>query len=122
MNGDENNLPAEGYTLLLSMTQDRKASIVRREDGFERRVLWRCGRCRLVVGYEIEGADVMDMDVDEGQGNGKEWKGKVVYLLPGGIMSTDVMMGGKRGGEGRERSRVGEGDVDIRTGGVGVFE
>jgi len=39
----------------------------------------------------------------------------VIYLLPGGIMSTDVMMG-------RKGKRVGEGDVGIKRGGVGVFE
>ncbi len=43
----------EGYTILLGLVRDKKISIVRREDGFERRVLSRCVRCNLVVGYEI---------------------------------------------------------------------
>lgn len=87
---------------------------MRREDGFEKRVLYRCSRCRLVVGYELQTqiqsqGDAMDLD----KGKGREgYDGKVVYLLPAGIVSTGVMMG--------EGKRVGEEDVGI--GGVAVFE
>lgn len=82
------NLPPEGYTILLSMTLNRKVTIVRREDGFERRLLWRCGRCRLIIGYELDSV---------GDDTGKtEDVLKVIYLLPGGIMSTDAMTKGKK--------------------------
>ena len=71
----------------------------------------RCGRCRLIVGYELdaehyaafsgvgaigssEAASAMDVD-----GEGKEEKMKVMYLLPGGIMSTETMASGKKIGE-----------------------
>src|SRR3954447_19684738 len=43
-----------GSSLLLARMQDRKPTMVRREDGFEKRVLLRCGRCRLVVGYKLD--------------------------------------------------------------------
>jgi hypothetical protein len=109
---ESKDLPVEGYTLLLGMVQDKKAKIIRREDGFERRVLSRCGRCNLVVGYEILG-DGTAMDVD-GKGKEGEWFiGKIMYLLPGAVMSTEVMMSGKK---------LREEDVDIRKGGVAVFE
>ncbi|PKY04413.1 hypothetical protein P168DRAFT_343929 [Aspergillus campestris IBT 28561] len=43
-------------TILLSTTQpDRGSTIIRREDGFEKRRLIRCGRCRVVVGYFLDG-------------------------------------------------------------------
>ncbi|KAI9750642.1 MAG: hypothetical protein M1815_001677 [Lichina confinis] len=48
------NGPGQGYSLLLSTVQDRRPLIVRREDGFEKRWLWRCGRCRVVVGYQLD--------------------------------------------------------------------
>lgn len=99
--------------MTLGMNKDNKATIVRREDGFEKRVLWRCARCRLVVGYELMGQDRMDID----GGNGKEkegYKGKVMYVLPGSMMSTDVMAG--------EGKRPGEGDLDIRAAAVAAFE
>lgn len=59
--------------------------IVRREDGFERRRLFRCGRCGVGVGYEILG---------EGEGE-KGRKERVVYLLVGGLVKSEDM-----GGEG----------------------
>jgi hypothetical protein len=116
-------MPPEGYSMLLGMAPEKKVTIVRREDGFEKRILWRCERCRLGVGYELQTQLGEAMEVDGGQerggkGKGKEgeeYEGKVIYLLPGGIMSTDVMMG-------RKGKRVGEGDVGIKRGGVGVFE
>lgn len=108
--------------MLLSLTQDRKPTLVRREDGFEKRMLYRCLRCRLVVGYELLNQSTTGeaMDVDGGAGaEGEEgYKGKVIYVLPGGVLSTDFMV--NLGGEGGRK--IGEGDVDIGRGGVAVFE
>ena len=42
------------YTLLLSSTRDRAAKIITREDGFEKRYFWRCGRCKVVYGYQLD--------------------------------------------------------------------
>ncbi|EEQ91254.1 uncharacterized protein BDCG_06374 [Blastomyces dermatitidis ER-3] len=43
------------YTILLSTTiPDRKPTMIRREDGFEKRLLLRCGRCRVVMGYALD--------------------------------------------------------------------
>lgn len=109
-------MPAEGYSLLLGMNQDKKVTIVRREDGFEKRLLWRCMRCKLVVGYEITGSDSASRD---GKSRGKEgeYEGKVVYLLPNGILGTDIMVGGKK---------IAEEDVVLGVSGegkgVGVWE
>lgn len=64
--------------------------MVQREDGFERRRVWRCGRCGVVVGYEVER-----------QKGGKE-VGRVVYLLEGGLVETGEMVGGGGGGGGGE--------------------
>ena len=107
---------------------------MRREDGFEKRILYRCSRCSLIVGYELQSAlslptssdTNMDMDVDSGKGKGKEaekeYDGKILYILPGGMMSTEVL------GSGRKIGGFEEGDVGfVGTGtggrrGVGVFE
>lgn len=64
-----------------------------------------------MVGYEIVTArgGEMEMDVD-----GTGYTGRVMYILPGGVVGTDDMVRGRR---------VGEGDVDVlRKGCVGVFE
>jgi len=96
-----------GYTSLLSMTPDRRVTVIRREDGFEKRYLWRCGRCRLVVGYELDkehssgtakpsNAGTANMEGVLGSNNKISETVKVIYLLPGGIMSTEVMAEGKK--------------------------
>ena len=79
------------YSLLLNTTVDRKPVVVRRKDGFEKRWVRRCGRCRTGVGY------------------GLEEKGNVVYLLEEGLLETKVLKemaerekGGALGGENRE--------------------
>ena len=76
--------------------------IVRREDGFEKRSVRRCGRCRLVVGYMLVGGEGNAVGVGKGSGNGV---GKVVYLLPGGLVETGDVR--------REGWEMGEGDVAL---------
>lgn len=111
-------MPSEGYTLLVGLVLDKKVTIVRREDGFEKRLLSRCGRCALVVGYEILG-DGGATNSGKGKDEGG-YGGKVMYVLPSGVTSTEVMIKGigTRLGE----KRLGEEDVVIGKRGVGVFE
>ncbi|KAH8691492.1 hypothetical protein BGW36DRAFT_388422 [Talaromyces proteolyticus] len=87
------------YTIPLStLIPDAKPVIVRREDGFEKRVLHRCGRCRVVVGYEIDtplnlNARELDHDRDEEGGEDEEeeeeGRDRVFYLLPGSLVGTE---------------------------------
>ena len=56
--------------------------MVQREDGFERRRVWRCGLCGVVVGYEVE------------RHKGGKEVGRVVYLLDGGLVETGEMVWG----------------------------
>lgn len=85
------------YTILLSTTlPDRKHTVIRREDGFEKRLLLRCGRCRVVVGYVLDeeahrirpSTTAAATDGDEDKEEGRE---KVVYLLPGSLVGTEDM-------------------------------
>lgn len=64
--------------------------MVQREDGFERRRVWRCGRCGVVVGYEVE------------REKGVKEVGRVVFLLEGGLVETGEMLGGGDGGGGEQ--------------------
>lgn len=79
------------------------------------------------MGYEISSTkegDAMDLDSNDagekGKGKGQEegYTGKVLYVLPAGILSTDVMMAQAAIG-GR---RIGEDDVDVKRGALAVFE
>lgn len=76
------------YAILLNTTLDRSAVVIRSDDGFEKRYLQRCGRCQLVVAYQL----------DKSQYEGVEEIGRredVVYLLPGGLSDTEDMVAGK---------------------------
>ncbi|KAF7890263.1 hypothetical protein EAF00_008578 [Botryotinia globosa] len=117
--GDEwVSLPTYGYTNLLSLTKPNKQVIIRKEDGFEKRGVWKCGRCAVAVGYEVwvegsgSGSGSGKGKEVEGEGEG-EFEGKILYLLRGSLMSTAVMRSGKK---------VLEGDAEVLGTGVGVWE
>ncbi|EXJ92182.1 hypothetical protein A1O3_00732 [Capronia epimyces CBS 606.96] len=75
-------------SILLNIVSDRRPVIVRRDDGFEKRTLLRCGRCNLVVGYGLDQAHFETAEQDSGQQ-------RPMYLLPGGMLSTADMASGK---------------------------
>ncbi|KAM3065468.1 hypothetical protein ACMFMG_011643 [Clarireedia jacksonii] len=106
--------PAPLYTSFTSPnpTISAKPVIIRRqgEDGFEKRSLYRCARCAVVIGYEI-------VSESEGVGKAKEEEDeRVFYILPGALMSTDVMAS--------EKKVVREEEVEgvLRGEGVAVYE
>ncbi len=95
------------FAFLLGCLLDRKPIVVRRSDGFEKRYVQRCGRCKLVVGYQLDwaqfpitsGTDKSGQREDENQQQQTERRegrrADVVYVLPGGLMDTQEMCAGK---------------------------
>jgi hypothetical protein len=73
-------------SMLLSSSIDRKPLVVMREDGFEKRWLRRCDRCRVSVGYYLK--------VPDGEQPGKEG---VIYLFEEGLTETEVLRKGLEG-------------------------
>ncbi len=85
--GKEGHATDASLPSLLSNTRPaRKAIVVQMEDGWEKRRVWRCGRCALGWGYEIE--------IGEG-GEAKEKSQRVMYLLDGGLVETAAMVGAR---------------------------
>ncbi|KAK5055975.1 hypothetical protein LTR84_012525 [Exophiala bonariae] len=76
----EDALSQSTPSALLNVLPDRRPIVVQREDGFEKRILLRCGRCRLVLGYAMTAL----------QGSSP------VYLLPGSLVETSEMSKGTR--------------------------
>jgi len=77
---------------LYNVVPDRKAIVVRREDGFEKRTVLRCSRCKLMLGYNLDSVHF------EAPGNADadaEADAQPVYLLPGGLSSTSDMRNGQ---------------------------
>lgn len=50
----------------------------------------KCQRCDLVVGYRLDRSQFEDEKAQSG------CRGGVVYLLPGGFLSTEDMLAGKK--------------------------
>jgi hypothetical protein len=75
------------YAMLPGVTHDRNPIVVRSAEGFEKRYVQRCGRCRLVVGYQLDKLQY------EGEEDGR--REDVLYLLPGGLLETEDMVAGK---------------------------
>ena len=107
-------------TLLLSTTiPDRRATLIRREDGIEKRILLRCGRCRVVMGYyldKIHWANKSkpvnstntntDADADgDGETETEAERPPAVYILPGAVVETEEM-GEKNGAVGEMEWRA----------------
>ena len=88
--GEEEEKGHLGYSLIISTHLAPKSVIVRREDGFEKRRLVRCGRCRTVVGYQLD--VVHYADKSEGA------RGRLLYLLPRALVTTEEMRRGDRAG------------------------
>lgn len=90
----------QGYLpslLLPALRPTRKLTLVQREDGYERRRVWRCGRCGLAIGYEVENADSVKVKEDDE-------RLRVMFVLEESLMRTESMLaqagGGKEGSAG----------------------
>ncbi|KAJ5810814.1 hypothetical protein N7447_010330 [Penicillium robsamsonii] len=101
-------------TLLLATTvPDRRATVIRREDGIEKRILLRCGRCKVVVGYYLDRLHWPSAG-DRGVGKQEEEEEErppAVYLLPGAVVETEKLGGEGGWGEGVE----GVGCLDVQS-------
>ncbi|KAJ5320597.1 hypothetical protein N7508_000880 [Penicillium antarcticum] len=92
---------ANHTTLLLATTiPDRRATMIRREDGIEKRVLLRCGRCRVVIGYYLD-----EVHYSTSGGGQEGERPQALYLLPGSLVGTEGM-GGEGVGEGEWREWI----------------
>ena len=104
-NDDDHNAPSdeeddeekEGkeYTLLLSLSVPPRQQpiLVRRSDGFEKRWVLRCGRCKLAVAYQLDWAQWQQ----DGSNAGKKGRrDDVLYVLPGAVLPTEQILSGEK--------------------------
>jgi hypothetical protein len=90
---------SQHMTLLLATTiPDRRATLIRRADGIEKRLLLRCGRCRVVVGYYLDRVHWESKALNSGKGDAGDERPPAVYILPGAVVETEKM--GSAGDEG----------------------
>lgn len=75
------------YATLLDTSLDSKPTVIRLEDGFEKRYFQKCARCDLIVAYHLDKSQYEESETG--------CKGDVAYILPGGLLSTQDMQRGK---------------------------
>ena len=84
----KSDLPAPEAVVLSGSTLDESTpTILKLDDGFEKRYHMKCRRCDLNIGYRL----------DKSQFGGAEdgVQAGVLYLFPGALMSTEDMKEGK---------------------------
>ncbi|CAD0088456.1 unnamed protein product [Aureobasidium mustum] len=77
------------YASLANTITDTKPTVIRCEDGFEKRYFHKCGRCELSIAYSLDKSQFEDTKTSSGP------REDVVFLIPGGLMSTEDMKSGK---------------------------
>jgi hypothetical protein len=98
------------YGLLISTKLQPQPEMLCTDAGFEKRYLQKCGRCALTVGYQLDWAQFGD---EKKVGRRED----VVFLLPGGFVTTREMVMGKAGGGGAEKFGVGVSEMvtEVKT-------
>ena len=77
---------------MLNILLNGKPIIVRREDGFEKRYVVKCSRCKLDLGYYLDWNQF-----DDGEhGDRMDVRDDVLYILPGALLRTDDMEAGRK--------------------------
>ena len=71
----------EPQPAMLDSTLNKTAQVVRRPDGFEKRWLWRCNRCKVPWAYELRAEQEAE----------NESSGRIVCLLVDSLTSTKAL-------------------------------
>lgn len=85
--GHDDEIKSE-ITILVSLVLATQPTLVRRSDGIEKRYPLHCGRCKLMVAYQLDWSQF-----PEAQRSGR--RDDVIYLLPNAVMTTTEMAEGK---------------------------
>lgn len=102
--------PCAGHFAFSLLHIETIPQIVIRPDGFEKRYWARCQRCNIIVGYALdwiqfragEGEGLSGMssshaDLADGEQHPMDGiRSRLLYIIPGGVVSTDDMMNEKR--------------------------
>lgn len=72
-----------------ALSVDEKPTVLKLDDGFEKRYAVRCTRCGLAAGYHLDRSQFSGSESETGP------RTDVVYILPGGLMTTAEMREGR---------------------------
>lgn len=74
---------------LQALTPDAAATVLKLDDGFEKRYPVRCERCGLAAGYFLDASAFAGREGEVGP------RRDVLYVLPGGLMTTEELREGR---------------------------
>jgi len=77
------------YARLFDVLHAPQASIVRREDGFDKIYLRQCPYCEVAVGYHLDESHFEETQNSTGK------RADVIFIFPGGLMTTEEMEKGQ---------------------------
>lgn len=69
---------------------DFNPAVLKLEDGFEKRYAIKCGRCGLIFAYQL---DLCQFEESKNESGRRE---DLLFVIPGGVLSTEEMVDGKR--------------------------
>jgi hypothetical protein len=72
-----------------ALSVDGEPTVLKLDDGFEKRYAVRCNRCGLAAGYQLDKSHISGSESASGP------RGDVVYILPGGLLTTEEMREGR---------------------------
>lgn len=81
--------PTQPSLTMQALSTDAKATVLKLDDGFEKRYSVRCTRCGLATGYHLDKSQFSGTESETGP------RIDVVYVLPGGLMTTEEMREGR---------------------------
>lgn len=81
--------PTRPSLTLQALSADAKATVLKLDDGFEKRYAVRCTRCGLAAGYHLDKSQFAGTETESGP------RTDVLYVLPGGLMTTGEMREGR---------------------------
>ena len=89
----DNHIDIDHVTILLStILPNSFRSIIRRGDGFEKRIFLRCGRCHVFIGYFLDAVHFPLQNTSNSDDNtDADGEPTVVYILPGALVESHVL-------------------------------
>lgn len=73
-----------------AVSAEETPTILKLEDGFEKRYAVKCARCGLLFAYQLDLSQLEETKTESGR------RKDVMYVLPGGLMTTEEMSEGKK--------------------------
>lgn len=73
-----------------AVSVEETPTVLKMEDGFEKRYAVKCVRCGTLFAYQLDLSQFEEIKAESGR------RKDLIYVIPGGLMTTEEMVEGKR--------------------------